>query len=133
MYLLLGVAAAVGAAVAALRSAEAGGPVEMVEDELVDGGDAVPVGVGEPDDLLDLAVRLEFALMLGRVAGHADHGSVRMSVCLRVEGSGVLGGVGHDGDAELLVDFADQGFDVALAFFPPRTDPFSTASYFEVQ
>lgn len=75
------------------------------------------VGVGEPDDLLDFAVGLQDALVAGGVAGHADHRPVGVTMGLGVEGSDVFGCVGGDGYAELFLDVADEGVEVAFAWF----------------
>ncbi|MEU8347966.1 hypothetical protein AB0C74_40265 [Spirillospora sp. NPDC048832] len=57
----------------------------MVEDDLVDGGYLVPVGV----------------------AGHLHGDADGVAVCLRPEGAHVRGG-GRD-DGEFFVEFSDQG------------------------
>lgn len=87
----------------------------MIEDELVDRGYAVAVGVGQPGDLFDLVAGCRYSVVLGGVAGHSYGDAVGVAVGLGVEGAQVGGGGREDGDGEFLVDLADQGVEVGFA------------------
>jgi hypothetical protein len=100
-----------------LPSVESAGLVEVVEDELVDGGDPSAVGVGEPDDFVDFAAGDGCSAVVGGIAGHLDGDAVGVAVGLGVEGAQVGGGGGDDGDGELFVDFSGEGVEVGLAGF----------------
>jgi hypothetical protein len=89
----------------------------VVEDDLVDGGYLVAVGVGEPDEFCDFAAGGRLAMVVGGVAGHLHGDADGVAVCLRPEGAHVRGGGRDDGEGEFFVDSSDQGVKVGFAFF----------------
>jgi len=98
-----------------VASAEPAGPVQVVEDDLVDRRHPVAVAVAEPDQFFDFVARGLCSLVIGGVAGHPHHGPGRMAVSLRLEGADVQRAGRDDGDADLFLDLPDEGLYVGLA------------------
>src|SRR5215469_10869127 len=97
-------------------SAELATSVQVVENELIHGGNSAAIGVGQPDQLVNFVARSQGPLIVGGVAGHAHLCAARMAVRLGLEGTGVRGTIGRDDDVELFADLADEGLDIGLAW-----------------